>query len=100
MAPTNGTVVTPACTLTGTGYTAGKTVTTNNGVTFAGAALTINATQTVSASGGWSATFTVPSATNGAKTVVATDSGGANASTSFTVYTDERVNSAVLVVTP
>ena len=70
-------------TLSGTGYTAGKTVATSN-VTIAGSALTIT-TQTVAANGTWWATFTVPNSSAGAQTITATDSGSDSASTTFTV---------------
>lgn len=82
VSPSSGTAGTTGVTLTGTGFVATKTVS----VTFGGTALTLSpATPTVSATGGWSATFTVPSSAAGAKTIVATDSGGASAQTTFTV---------------
>jgi hypothetical protein len=80
VSPASGASGTTGVTLTGTGFVATKTVS----VTFGGSALTVTPA-TVSATGGWTATFTVPSTTAGAKTVTATDSGSATASTTFTV---------------
>jgi hypothetical protein len=81
VAPTAGTVGTTA-TLTGTGYVAGKTV----AVTFNGSPVTTSpASPSVNTTGGWTATFSVPASPNGARTIVATDTGGATSSTSYTV---------------
>jgi hypothetical protein len=92
VSPSSGAVGTSGVTLTGTGFAAGQTVS----VTFAGSALTISPTSpTVSATGGWTATFTVPSSTAGAKTIVATDTGSATAQTTFTVTTSASVSATL-----
>ena len=70
--PTSGTVGTTGVTLTGTGYTAGKTVATSNVSMTTAGNLTIT-TQTVASNGTWSATFTVPNSSGGAQTITATD---------------------------
>jgi hypothetical protein len=85
VSPSSGTVGTTGVTLSGTGYTATNTVNVTTGVTFGGRPLTISGTQTVAAGGTWSATFTVPSSSNGSQTITATDSGGVSASASFSV---------------
>jgi type II secretory pathway pseudopilin PulG len=85
VSPVRGPAGTTGVTLSGTGYNAGATVNATTGVTFGGAPLTISGTQTVAANGTWSATFTVPSGSFGPKTITATDSGGASASTTFTL---------------
>ncbi len=85
VSPSSGTVGTTGVTLSGTGYTATKTVNVTTGVTFGGNPLTISGTQTVASDGTWSATFAVPSSSNGSQTITATDSGGVSASASFSV---------------
>ncbi|HML01056.1 MAG TPA: fibronectin type III domain-containing protein, partial [Acidimicrobiales bacterium] len=86
LSPASGPVGT-SVTISGAGYTPGATISQNTGVTFAGTDVTLNAAQTVSSSGTWTATFTVPNASKGAETVTATDSDSVSASTSFTVST-------------
>lgn len=85
VSPVSGPTGRTGVTLSGTGYNAGATVNATTGVTFGGSPLAISGTQTVAADGTWSATFTVPSGTFGPKTITATDSGGASASTTFTL---------------
>ena len=85
VSPSGGTVATPNVTLTGNGYTGGKSITT---VTFAGVTLPVTpATPTVAANGSWTATFTVPASSNGAQTITAADDATTplSASTTFTV---------------
>lgn len=85
VSPASGAVATPGVTLTGSGYTAGASITS---LTFNGATLAVApATPLVSATGSWSATFTVPASSNGAQTITATDNAAspASASTVFTV---------------
>jgi type II secretory pathway pseudopilin PulG len=95
VSPANDPIGSTGVTLTGAGFVVGKTVS----VTFGGNTLALNpATPLVASNGTWSATFTVPSSTAGAKTITATDSGGVSASTTFTVAkttpTDMVSNSA------
>ena len=90
VSPGSGASGTTGVTLTGTGFIAGRTVS----VTFGGSALTISpSSPTVSATGGWTATFTVPASSTGNQTIAATDSGGATASTTFNVTASLTVTS-------
>ncbi|HXA29863.1 MAG TPA: hypothetical protein VN193_14075 [Candidatus Angelobacter sp.] len=85
----SGTVGTTGVTLTGTGFVAGQTVS----VTFASNPLTTSpASPQVGTTGGWTATFTVPPSTTGAKSIVATDSGSATASTTYAVTPSASVS--------
>ena len=81
--PTSGTVGTTGVTLSGTGYTAGKTVATSN--------VTYDRRQphhhdpTVAANGTWSGHLHRAEQLGRSKTITATDSGSDSASTTFTV---------------
>ena len=84
LSPTSGTVGT-SVTITGTGFT-GVTINHSSGVTFNGTNVSIGSSNvSIASDGTWSATFTVPNASNGSKTVTATDSSGASASANFVV---------------
>ncbi|HMK62336.1 MAG TPA: IPT/TIG domain-containing protein, partial [Acidimicrobiales bacterium] len=84
LSPTSGTVGT-SVTISGSGFTPGGTISQTTGVTFGGSDVTLNASQTVSSTGTWSATFTVPNASHGSQAVTATDSSGVSTSTTFSV---------------
>jgi hypothetical protein len=81
LAPTSGSVGS-SVTVTGSGFAGSKTVTIKFGST---TMTTVPSTVTTDAYGSFSASFTVPAATAGGKTVTATDAGSNSASATFTV---------------
>jgi hypothetical protein len=81
LSPATG-VTGSSATITGSGFAASSAVT----ATFGGSALTLSG-GTSGASGSFSATYTVPNQTAGAKTVVATDASSNSDSAAFTIPT-------------
>jgi hypothetical protein len=73
-------------TVSGTGYTGGGLINHSTGVTFNGTAVSIGSSNaSISSTGTWSATFTVPNSSYGSKVVSATDSSGASDTATFSV---------------
>jgi hypothetical protein len=79
--PSSG-IVGTTITISGTGFTASKTITAS----FGGNSVTLSGTTTTDANGSFSAaTFTVPSQTVGAKSVIVTDASTRSASATFMI---------------